>query len=512
MKRFAGAVAAMLIALGAGAARAEGPAVDVAEARLRADENGRKVRIEVNLLRGPVRKELLERAGAFALEGAGAPPIVSVKADLQPGETHSSTVLIALQAEPAGALSLKIDIREEDPKYQATIPVKGTGSGPQTLEAVLHVTDPGLAETFDEPTYVRVRFSRPEPREKAVNPENYVLVDQAHPGRTVRASKVRGTGKGPRGAPPAEVYEVWLFGDFEREKDRYRLHAPFTGLEPVEVALAPGAEEPADEAPQGFSRVIRHVRKNSRVLLDVRPLQGTPAELAFDFRYSLNLHHGLSPLGGRQSLELGAEGTVSTDQDNDDVQNSVMLSASWSNLWIYDTGPFRRTPDALRPRVNAVGLRLEPGELECSQDFDLVNYTFKPQLVLSVPYSDLPVLMWHETAGVSAPFLPLTAAVGFVYSSELEDDEEAQSRERTSRVDLELVYNAPVLPDVELKFRGRWFWDLREEEEFRHVEVAAAYFLDRDHATAIFVKYVSGELPPTYQGGRALTVGFGLDF
>jgi hypothetical protein len=306
---------------------------------------------------------------------------------------------------------------------------------------------------------------------------------------------------------------VIIFGSFALEKDRYELRAPFTGSASVKVGLGADAQQKVDDQKTtGFSRIVDFARHNTKVTLDIRPVEKQLTDIAFDFKFALSAAHAEGLWNGQQSLTLNGDGTVSTDRKNPAVQNSVKISGAWSNLWLYETGPYHTLEGAERPVLNAIGFRLEPAGVEASQDFTLVNYTAKPKLVFSVPYSDLPLLMWQETVGVNEPFLPLTAYAGYTYSSELKDQKNTQSRDRTHRADFELVYNAFIFPNLEAKFRAQWFMDLRENKTHRMVEASAGYFINAEHTAAIFVKLADGQLPPTFQGGKSVSVGFGLDF
>jgi hypothetical protein len=347
---------------------------------------------------------------------------------------------------------------------------------------------------FRGPTGRRIEL----PYEAITNRGHYEMRSDCTPDGPVSIEKIlwRGAGEAPGRATGAVIY-----ADLEPECT-YRLFLTLPGHAPAEIAVAAGEEALAGPA-GGFVRLVRFVDRHLSGTLDVRTLEEEDDRIGIDFQAQFDF-----PVLRRRLLadaircRLNATGMLAVDRRAHQAHNALdlELAASWLRLYTLPS------PRWARRHVHALGFQLSPAGFESDQDFRVIDYTFGPAVTFSVPLLDWPLLLWHSAIEMPRGFLPPTVRVGYTYLHRVRPSGPAPDDRR--RLDVEVVFLAPLLRPLDLQARYRWYKDLEEDEHEEILELSWNWYVDRDTRTAVLLKLVHGALPPTFRQAQMVGVGF----
>ena len=211
-------------------------------------------------------------------------------------------------------------------------------------------------------------------------------------------------------------------------------------------------------------------------------------------------------------INLTSDGEIGTGGEDSGFQNvfrvNLALDYRIQPQVALDLGTTASGERDIRSFVYPVAIRLSPAGVEANRDLSVIDYTASLQVVVAVPYSDLPILLLHRALGVSRSFYPMTASLGYTYAPDASFAEGDRTAAMQHRLEGELLYDFPITNSIDINSRYRAFYDL-ESGDFRDLlELAAIYFFDPEFQNGLEFSYVTGSLPPTFMENATLRLGF----
>jgi hypothetical protein len=211
--------------------------------------------------------------------------------------------------------------------------------------------------------------------------------------------------------------------------------------------------------------------------------------------------------GLRSKAELeGFIGTESAEDDNTPRQISF-------NLDFYKHSIFSEY-DVNVPGVGNVtqdwwiDYGVSAAQFEADQDFETINYVFKPFVTLPIPYSEnIELLARQLLGGGDRRVRPVFVTGSYAIASELDGGNGAEGG--LNRWEIALNYKIFELSEgISFTARNRVFWE--EGDSFNLLELEAGVPIN-ETVTAL-VKYVDGELPLSLRASESVSVGFSIHF
>ncbi len=353
---------------------------------------------------------------------------------------------------------------------------------------------------------IRVQLDPPMTLERIKNDSTFQVVSQDS-GKSIEITVATFAGTEQNDKSPYTYKQALLYGDFHAASPYILVvhHA----ADPEERITVTPADPPADD-----SGALTFQRATQFVDFEVTPsFVEESGELAFEFDTEVRLPW-FNKIEARRrfSSKLAADGNISTDVDNPKVQSSINTSLDLDYRHHLTLGiplPGRGTRDQVYP----VGFTIKPAEFESNQEFTIVNYTAKAQLVFAVPFiTDYPTLLWHSLFDVQRSFFPMTVRTGYTLQDKVEDGDDRETDLGAHRWDTEVAYNLPLANRLDATASWTGYYGI-DDDEFRDFwRVGGRFYLDEDRTTGLEVSYQTGELQPELTETDSVRVGLSVDF
>lgn len=155
-------------------------------------------------------------------------------------------------------------------------------------------------------------------------------------------------------------------------------------------------------------------------------------------------------------------------------------------------------------------------QFEADQDFDRINYVFRPYILTPVPGSHLlsgaiHSLFHMETSRRTADGgvnlrndRPVYLRAGYSLVSGIKDD----GSDAENRVELGAAWRVGLYRGSTFDAGYRYF--IEDSRDYGFLELTLAIPLKKDFS--ILVKYIDGELPPSLGAAQSVSAGFSLSF
>ena len=238
----------------------------------------------------------------------------------------------------------------------------------------------------------------------------------------------------------------------------------------------------------------------------------------FKYDFKFGIAHWLLSKGTshRLSLSLTSYGELTTDLEDEKIQSSLKNGFSLDyryhpriTLSVPQPGS---TASVKREYTYPIGFRIKPVEFESNQNFELVDYTAKLQLAITVPFSELPILWWHAKTGVNRPFFPLLIFTGYTFVEEVNRSSDLYIERTSHRWDGEILYFFPLSNRIDFGLRWRMFLNLEEDNFEDLLELSFKYYVTDSRDTGIEFSYQDGALPPEFKDTESFRLGLSIKF
>lgn len=239
-------------------------------------------------------------------------------------------------------------------------------------------------------------------------------------------------------------------------------------------------------------------------------------DLGFKYNFEYVLRRWAAGLwGGVSTLKLSTSGEFSTSEKSDDIQSSLKGGLSYETRFHpqfkLDISGLSSNESDIRTYTYPFGFRILPAEFETNQDFSIVDYTLKGQAVMTIPYSEYPVLLWHKATGVNRVFFPLALSAGYAYVKDIEDNKMKRKENITHRFDSEIIYDFALANNIDFSGKWRIFLNLEDSNTNNLLELGITYFFDDERKTGLKLSYQDGSLPPEFENSSSIRLGFSVD-
>jgi len=204
------------------------------------------------------------------------------------------------------------------------------------------------------------------------------------------------------------------------------------------------------------------------------------------------------------NISLVAIGDLGTNPKDPMIQSSLRESSVLDYRWHWYWPLVKYT--------YPMGVKCKFAEIESTQDFKLVDYTFKFGFAMALPIIDLPVLWWHSFAKINMPFFPCLFYCGYTFASELRNIDSIQSNIRGNRLDAELIYAFPIWKDKDFSIKWWAFYNFENQTFANMVDTDIKFYFNQDRKAGFIVGYQKGALPPEFKNSEAVKTGFTCNF
>jgi hypothetical protein len=322
-----------------------------------------------------------------------------------------------------------------------------------------------------------ISFTREVAFDSVSNIAYFRIYDVLHPLSIINLERV----SNPIG--DKEVEFMIIYGNFDYDSLALEVNSPNFPKQTIAVSMKSTLLSDASL----LMKIVRYIRKETAVDLDVRQIVQTKTGLAADYGLETGIMTLPQIFGERSStsLSFATSGKLGADTTNTpNTMDGQILASSISN---FDFNADERV---------YYGLRLGVGFVTAQNHFaDSLLGTAKIQGVISVPLISQLVLWWNKTIDYSENFLPPIIYAGYTQDF---------GKNNKGRFDVEIKANLPL--GSGMHFIGNYNASYTDAKWKTYYEVSTG--ISTTKVSSLILKYVEGHFPPFFQTVKNYGLGF----